>query len=374
MSGLLGSSTPFIDWIDLFERKGQDTLPEVGEGRKLMTDMEITKSESETVRPLKFEGSHSTNVRVWSDGTSMAVDGNVGRYGRPDNVWNLDWEDTLAKANEITAAHGLPAFDAGIHYIKDSVSKHDAERGIFEGWTGARVSILHVTQNFSAGSHEMARELFRYVGGLRAARISKSRLGETTLVWGAGKATKQVELYLKGPELLAHAKGDAAKKAVKESDLYQFCMDVGLVRVECKWKRNFLRDHGLNYVGGISMGKLTALYNKETAFLLDAQPDRVAHLVDAMPKKLRLYALSWMDGRDVAGLLSRAQFYRVAKGLREYGIDIAEPRLVSSNAESDLQKMLDTLPKFALRPLTMPEWYEADTWQGQVIPLERKAA
>ncbi|HQR02503.1 MAG: hypothetical protein JSR19_01390 [Proteobacteria bacterium] len=361
-------STPvFIDWADLFQRHGSDTLPVVGSGRQVRTDLDMDKLEAETIRKLNFEGSHSTQVQVWSDGHAQCLRGNVGRWGRPDNVWNLDWADTLAKANTIAQEHGLRDFTPGEHYLKDSVSKHDAERGIFEGWTGARCSRLDVTANYQTGSHEMARHLFQFVGGLRAARISKSRLGETTLVWGSGGSAKQVELYLKGPELLAHAKGDLEKARVKKSDIYQFCMDVGLVRIECKWRRGFLRDHGMNFVGGINMGKIEALYRRETAFLLDANPDRLVHLVDAMPKKLKLYALAWMDGRDVAGMVSRATFYRVAKGLREYGLDIAEPRAASSHAEEDLQKMLDALPRFSLRPLGMPEWYEASSY-------ERKAA
>jgi len=351
----------FVDWVDLFQRVGTDCLPEVGAGRKFKSDMEITESQAESVIPIRFEGSHSSSLQLWSDGTSMACRGNVGRFARPDNVWNLDWDDTLAKTNQIMASNGLPAFTEGEHYLKDTVSARDLERGLLEGWTGATCSVLHATKNFYTGSHENARQLFRYVGGLRAARISKSRLGETTLVWGSGKSIKQVELYLKGPELLAHAKGDAAKEACRKSDLYQYCMDVGLVRIECKWKRGFLRDHGMNFVGGINMGKITALYNRETAFLLDVQPDRVAHLVETMPKKLRLYALSWLDGRDVIGMLSRAQGYRVAKALRDYGIDITETRGAVADTEAKLQDLLSALPSASLRVLHQPEWYEMDT-------------
>lgn len=354
------SVAPFIDWIDLYQRHGVDSIPEVGGGRQLRADMALEVPESETVRPLMREGSHSTKVRVWSDGTASSISGNVGRYNRPDNVWNLDWLDTLAAANRIAAEYGLPEFSSGTHYVKDSVSAHDQQRGLFDGWTGARVSVLHVTKNYAAGSSELARDVLRYFQGQRLARVSKGRLGATTLVFGSGKSQKQVEVYLKADELLAHARGEEAKRKVRESDLYKYCRDVGLVRVECKWKRGFLRDRGANFVGGLNMGKVISLFNAETSFLHDAAPDRIARLADQLPKKMRVYALCWLRGDDVRDLLGRTRFYIVAKALREFGIDICEPRARADDANVELDRLLAGIPRFELKPLAMPEWYECE--------------
>lgn len=359
---------PFVDWVNLFQSHGGehgDALPEVGGGRVLRSDMPADKLESESVRYLRHEGSHDTAVFLRSDGRNCSLWGNVGRHGRPDNVWNLSMDETMERANLLMAQHDLPAFLPGRHFIRPVRSERDARLGLFDAWDGCRVSELHLTRNYSAGSAGAAREALRFFTSQRAARLSKSRLGATTVVYGShAKGGRQVQVYLKADEMLAHAKGEKQKERVRESQLYQYCRDVGLVRVELKLRRMSLRDAGMNYLGGITMDKIISLFERHTTFLLDAAPDRAARLVENMPARLRIYALAWIRGDDVGGMLSRAQFYRVQKALRDYGIDISEPRAVAVQAEADLQRLLDGLPVFDLKALREPEWYSAvDEWR-----------
>lgn len=108
------------------------------------------------------------------------------------------------------------------------------------------------------------------------------------------------------------------------------------------------------------MAKIISIFERETSFLFDANPDRAVRLVSDMPTKYRLAALAWMRGDDLRQLMSRATYFRVVKALRDYGIDASERRAganAESQAEKDLQAMLDALPRFSLRPLVVPEWY-----------------
>lgn len=368
---MIPSIVPFIDWCSLFQSWNSEDLPIVGAGRVLRSDMDMETLESDSVRFLRHEGSHSTSVFVRSDGHNVSQWGNVGRYGRPDNVFNLDWRDTFDRAGFINQHYGLLPFTMGEHFVRPVHTERDARLGLFDAWTGARVSELHLTANFSTGSDAMAREALRHYGTQRAARLSKSRLGATTVVFGShAKGGRQIEVYTKADEMLAHAKGDKAKQAMKDNPLYQWARDTGLVRIELKLRRMALRDAGMNYAGGVTMPKIISLFQKHTEFLLDVASERTIRLVENMPRKLRVYALSWIRGDDVASMLSRAQFYRVAKGLRECGIDISEPRARTDDAERTLQSMFDSLPAFKLTPLRQPEWYDAaEEWGGEAMRI-----
>lgn len=375
----------FIDWIDMRQLHSGKNLPIVGGGvlakgqdceeieHNGVRYLVLTCGESYThhVRPLQHEGSHSTKLLVRCDGSNVRVSGNVGRFGRPDNIFNYGLDDTVTKASAIVAGHELPAFTTGHKCALQSMSAHDIERHVNPWvWSGTHFQELHVTRNLMAGNEAISKEAMRHMGAKRGARLAKGIYGDETIVFGKqhGKLHKRVVVYRKGAEMLAHAKGEEAKAIMKKSQEYQYAQDVGLVRVECKWGRDFLRDNGLRYQGDATMGKVISIFERETDFLLNAEPAQVARLVDEMPVKLRSAALHWIRGDDLRQLYSRATFFRHTKALRDYGIDASEPRNVSGkpSAENALQTLLDALPTFELRPLSVPDWYG--------LPEIRKAA
>lgn len=315
--------------------------------------------------PGRREGSHSTSVLLHSDGRNVRISGNIGRLDRPDNLWNYDWADTLALASIEARAKGLPAFTHGQQVLRETISEDDRRKGVSPWkWTGAIVNELHVTRNWYAGSDPLAIEIMRDMQGRRLARVSKSAFGNESVSFGMPSKKRQrlhrgVVCYRKGPEMLAHAKGDDAKAAVKNSPEYQLAMDTGLVRVELKLGSLFLRGHNLRYTGDIDMSKLIALYNRETAPLLLARSDNTVRLVADMPRPLRMSALAWIDGRDLRSLLSLATFKRHRKALLQFGLDVSEPRRLDGrpNAEEALQRMLESLPQHSLQPMAAPDWY-----------------
>lgn len=366
----------FVDWIYLSQRHFGDDLPIVGDGVRVSGDsFELVEVENEkfvVVRPgadIRYScpskshvGSHSTNLRVRCDGSKVQLSGNVGRFDRPDNVFNYGFQDTLSKASSIVQAYKLPPFFAGEEVLKETVSKRDFDLGLVTEWTGATVRELHVTRNYYAGNEGLALEVMKFFNGQRAARLSKGRHGNETVQYGdlakKGKAFhKALVVYRKAPEMLAHAKGEAAKALIKKSPEYQMAADLGLIRVECKWGAHFLRDNGLRFVGAINMGKLISLFDRETGFLLNATPDQASRVVSELPNRIKAAALLWLRGDDLRSVYSRATYFRLVKILRDYGIDAAEPRTGAQDGEKELQSLLDALPRFELKPLSCPEWY-----------------
>lgn len=377
----------FIDWLNAAQRHPGE-LPIVGDGVRLSGDsfeeVEIEGQKFVVVRPgenfrysvpsKQRRGSHDTSLRVRCDGNNVTLSGNPGRWNRSDNVFNYGIDDTWSIASARLAEDGLPAFTPGECRTKASVSERDRDLGLFTEWTGAVIRELHATCNLSAGNEALAKEYMNFAAGLRSSRIAKGVYGDETIIFGKLSSKKKpihkaIVVYRKAEEILAHAKGDDAKKAVKASEEYQFARDTGLVRVECKWGSHFLRDNKLRFMGEATMAKIISIYQRETAFLFDAHPDRAVRLVSELPTKLRLAALAWMRGDDLRQLMARSTYFRVVKALRDYGIDASERRAGASpesQAEKDLQAMLDSLPQFYLRPLSAPEWYG--------LPDLRKAA
>ena len=368
----------FIDWFSGAQRHSGD-LPIVGDGVRLKGDsfeeLEYENQKFYVVTPgegfrysvpsKQCRGSFDTSLRVRCDGSNVSLSGNPGRFGRPDNVFNYSIGETVGLANRVLESLNLPGFTPGECRTKASLSERDRELGLWTEWTGAVIRELHATCNFSAGNEALAKEFMNYASGLRSARIAKGVYGDESILFGRlsrpGKPIhKALLIYRKAEEMLAHAKGEEAKKAVKASLEYQFARDTGLVRFENKWGSHFLRDNGLRFLGEATMAKIISIFERETAFLFSANPDRAVRLVSDMPTRVRLAALAWLRGDDLKQLMSRATYFRTVKALRDYGIDASERRAGADKenpVERELQAMLDSLPTYNLIPLTPPEWY-----------------
>jgi len=314
------------------------------------------------------EGSFSTSVGMKSDGRIVQVSGNIGRLDRPDNLFNYGLVESVFLANQAIRATGknIPPFSIGLQFMRDSISETDKKRGVSPFmWSGAYCNEIHVTRNYFAGSDALASESMRDMRGRRMARVSKAAFGDETVSFGmptrkGQRLHKGVVVYRKGPEMLAHAKGDEAKAKIKASYEYQLAMDCGLVRVECKFGSHFLREHNQRFLGDMDMGKLIALFDHETAGLLLARADSTSRLIDAMPQKLKMSALAWIDGRDLRAFMCKTTFKTHRRALLAYGLDVSEPRNLANghpNAEEALQRMLEALPQHSLKPLAAPDWY-----------------
>lgn len=302
-----------------------------------------------------FEGSYDSLYIVRCDGCKVEFEGNVGRFSRPDNLFNLDFDATLQKINEILAGHGLPPFSAGTRYQNPCPSKHDIQHGLYFCWTGATISEVHITQNFETGNAGNAQAAIDWLASQSVNHIKRTRAHDTTVSWGKKSGRKYLKAYLKAPEMLTHRHG-RSKADIEQDPVYQYAHSHGILRFELEAKRLHLRDHHCRYLGDITMEKLIRLFNEDVEPLLGRVKADITRMeLETLPAPVRMTASAYLRGENVRALLSQATFYRHLKVLRDYGLDISEP-LPTLHAFSPVINVVQIQPV-----TTVPDWY----WQHQ---------
>jgi len=218
-------------------------------------------------------------------------------------------------------------------------------------WTGARVWSIHLTQNYVTGSPAMAKAVIDWANTQSVARVKKARLGLTTVVWGSLKYC-QTELYVKADEMLAHCKTPEAKARMRLSDAYNYALDNGIIRLEVKCAKDFLKHRKLTFLGNWDMGTVTKLFEEKSEIMrrctMSEQGDD-EDILALLPSSTRVHAAAWMAGVDVSAHMSRRTFFRHAKVLRGYGIDICEKRNVTA--------IRPKMREVELAPAEIPAWY-----------------
>lgn len=299
------------------------------------------KEKWKTAKHLPLEGSHSTSVLVRSFAGQVELRGNVGRWCRPDNVFNLDFDSTLRRANQIVDCFGLPHFCDDGDYWTDKDGKVCS--------IGAAITRLDLTRNYATGSETDAVRFMAWLDGQSLPYIRRGRkVGSTTVQWGSNKGRYKLIAYDKAQEMLDHAKNKAQRDLIKESKIFQFCNDNGIVRVELKLARQELEAKGLRFLGEVNMQKLQNLFNEKVAFLHQSKVPDDLELAD-LPKMARLTYRAYMSGVDVTLILPRETLRRHAVALRPFGIDI----LSAPNIEH-LKTQVRTID---IQAVDAPEWY-----------------
>jgi hypothetical protein len=393
--------TVFIDGIVLTRKFPSGSIPELCGMRSMayLQPGDVDKDGKKIVEltPLGerlytswIHGSHDSKVQLASDGTTLSMKGNPGRFGRTDNLFNLDFEGTIKAANRIAHSQGFPvdSFQPGERdpYTRSQLEKiwasrvdesrqplhvaegwklHDddgnelqskkrasaREQDIESPWTGARVWSIHMTQNYRTGSPENARAILEWANTQTVQRVKKARLGPTTVVWGK-LSYCQIELYVKADEMLAHAKGPQAKAEVLSSPAYQYALENGIIRLEVKCAKDFLKHRNLTYLGNWDMGTVTNLFAEKAEILHRCSVSVAAEdedILALLPSSTRVHAAAWMAGVDVSAHMSRRTFFRHAKVLRQYGIDICEKR--------NITVVRPKLREVEVTPVAAPHWY-----------------
>ncbi|MDE1716314.1 phage/plasmid replication protein, II/X family [Chromobacterium amazonense] len=306
---------------------------------------------------LHIRGSFDSLIRVRCDGFTVELEGNIGRLDRPDNLFNLDFDQTIEACNKLLARFRLPPFCKGERVRNENPSDYDMKKGVSPMmWTGATISELHVTQNYATGSEANANAFVRWLSTQSMSNIKRGRTAPESCTWGSEGGRKKITAYIKHLEMLApgHCHG-RSKPQIKLDPVYRFAQEQGIVRLELKAKRLLLRDAGLRYLGDITMPALVNLFNEHVGPLVNRTREDLTTLdIDALPSKLKLTAACYLRGEDVRRHLSTATFYRHAKELRAYGIDIAEPL-------AKFDKVNHVIKVIEISPVAAPDWY----WQHQ---------
>lgn len=339
----------FCDWLSIYQRHGPG-LPRIADGSIIRVDADGVV-ESTTLKRLSIEGSHCTSVQIRCDGETVWFDGNVSRWGRPDNVFGYSFRHCLLIINNILQTLGLPPFTEGERFISNFKGE---PRTI---WTGARVTRVDMTQNFSTGSKEDAYHFMRYLQGQQASRLKTGTYGEgETVDWGRGSRYAYMKAYLKGPELRRHAnklKADADSIFKPPIDPYtlqlaDWCDSIGLVRFEMTFKATKLHDMGCSHLGGFDMKQLELEFDKKAEVLTRATAD-VDQISELSKPLLSTYRM-WQAGDDITTKLKKSQFYKHRRELLPYGVDIA--------IKSNIVQFQPKTRVIQLGPVSMPEFYE----------------
>lgn len=312
----------FCDWVSIYQRHAVEghPLPRVNDGAFVRYNADGTH-ECTTLKKFKLEGSHATSVSVRCDGETVWFEGNVSRFGRPDNVFGFTFEVCIQKINAILASHGLPPFTSG-----ESERSQSNDKTFF---TGARITRLDLTANFQTGSIEDAQTFMRHLAMQQASRLKTGTYGEgETVDFGRGSRYVYSKCYVKHVELLRHmkkAKGVSTEFS-KPHDTYvlqvaEWCANVGLVRFESTYKSTFLIDQNQQFLGGLDMRHLEQdfLKRQEVFTRFNCEVDELA----ALDKHALSCYRMWQAGDDLTQKFSRAQFYKNRARLLPYGVDIA---------------------------------------------------
>jgi II/X family phage/plasmid replication protein len=332
------SSPCLIDWINIQQK--HNGLPDLHGGYFI----ELNDSEQENWRiakHMKLEGSFSTAIMVRSFGGQVELRGNVGRWCRSDNVFNMDFASTIFRANEVVDCFGLPHFSDDGDFWTDKDGKIRSN--------GAAVTRLDLTRNYLTGSPQNAVAYMAWLDGLSLPYIRRGRaVGSTTIQWGSNTGRFKLIAYNKAVEMLAHAKNEEHRKAIQQSQIYQYCLEQGLVRVELKLGRLELEEQGLRYLGDINMEKLQALFDSKVVFLHTAKVRDELDLAD-LPHYVQLTYSSYMAGVDVTQILSNGTLYRHAKILRAFGVDIL--------SAPNVAQLKTKVREITIQAAAVPVWY-----------------
>lgn len=364
--------TTFVDWINVSQNHHDVAdMPSVCGGYLTRYGVDL-KHEWTVGSFARHTGSHDTSVALRSFGSTVEVRGNVGRLNRNDNIFNFDIDGTMTIANEMVSAHGLPRFSAararwsgaarveggavvdarGVPFGFESTEPSTELGPTSRLYSGATVSMLHITRNYGTGGVKQAAEFLNYISTQSLSNVKRSRAGKTTISFGKKGGRKLVKAYIKADEMKANIK----KKhwTAEHQRSYEYCNDVGLVRLEMEMGRKLLEEKGLRGLGEINMGKLIKLFDEMVEGpLLHPRQYEQGYELDRLSRKSRLAFLAWEKGVDLLAedFCSRATLYRYAAEIREVlGVSITEKR------------DFETLPVRykVIQPvaLSAPDWYK----------------
>lgn len=348
----------FCDWITIYQDHGF-YLPIINDGyvvrfepdafRNSIDDetgeirpmFDAMKAEYTVSRKMEHEGSYESKVSIRCDGRRVELSGNVGRFGRPDNVFGLPVLETIDRANEILAALGLPPFSCTVR------NAPYARTDSFAKGQNAVITRVDLTANFASGSREAAFRVLHWMSGQGTARNSgkNPRNYGNGITWNEGSKRHYEKLYFKADELGPHV----------SPEVRNYCEQNGLLRYEVSLKARELADRGLQSMMGwlpvekegtkmenVIYGHFAQVLTRNQVTVTECQK---------IPGKLGLIARSYLNGENPyealeAGISTRRRW---RQQLLRYGLDIAQP--------IDVTRMNTRIRVIDLQPVSAPAWY-----------------
>lgn len=349
----------FCDWITAYQDHPEGGLPILNDGAVVRFEpdafrksidpdtgeirpmFDALKAEYCIDRKMEHVGSFDTKISVRCDGRRVELSGNVGRFGRPDNLFGLPVLETLDRANEILAVLGLPPFT----HLDRSCPAARTDSFVQRNCVITRVDL---TANFSAGSRDAAFRVLHWMSGQGTARNSgkNPRNYGNGITWNEGSKRHYEKLYFKADELGPHV----------SDEVRDYCNQHGILRYEISLKARELADRGLQSMAGWAgvtkegVRMENVIYGK-FAQVLTRNQVTVTEIQD-IPGKLGLIARSYLNGENPYESLQagKSTIRRWRSQLLKYGVDIAQP--------IDVTRLTQRIRVIDLVPASAPDWYQ----------------
>lgn len=342
-------SPVFVDWITVQQLHPDGGLKPVNDGRVFAVD-EDGLVEWEVDRAFDFDGSHDSRVQIQSDGWTVKLSGNVGRFHRRDNIFGFALDEVMGKANRILDQFALPHFTKGSSFLEYGSP--------FSKFTGAFFTRLDLTANYSVGCAENVAPFMQH---LAAQSVSRMRTGafpdSYTVDYGRGSKYWYAKAYAKYHQLISRQQ----RKRLPLPEILEFVERVGMVRFEATLKSRFLMQNGLRYWGAIDMSKLIQVFNEKSEVVRreKAAYESLDQMFEQLPAELLGTALAWKMGKDLPRMMKRATYYRHRRRLLDdFGIDVSQPCRVVELATRVKVREITVMPMIA------PDWYWDRTGTG----------
>lgn len=339
-SSLERTIAPFCDFISIYQDHSTE-CKKLNDGCIINLDADGT-IENTIFKKVEIEGSDSTKITIKSDGHRVSFSGNVSRFSRPDNLFGYSFHQCIERINAILTRFDLPPFTSG--------EKQWLQGSDHVAFTGARITRLDLTINYSTGSSDSLHWFMNWLSGQQANRLKTGTYGENdTIDFGRGSRRVYSKVYNKASELLRPKRGQILTQY--KTQLADWCKSIGLFRFETTYKSTFLIDFGLSYLGAYTMQNFNRLMNdfeqrQETFKRATISQDELTSLDK---NTLAVYRM-WSAGDNIKEKYKKVQFYKYRKALLPFGIDIA--------VRSNVVQFQPRLKIINIQPVSPPDFYQ----------------
>ncbi|MEF9673168.1 phage/plasmid replication protein [Pseudomonas sp. PCH446] len=373
-----------IDWLKVHQFFDFD-LPQVVD-IVIETICARTGQRLSTRQPqFKHEGSFSTSIHIKVEGRKLTVDGNPSRIGRLDNLFGFTTiEQCISVYNDILREYQLPHFTKCTTWSVMSVKEDKSVRSSVVS-DGVCIDRIDLTTNRMVGKGNT----LPYLRAISTQRIDYS-VGHLypngrTVDWKSLKGKVRLQyrkVYDKAFEiadkLLPKAKkilGEQSEEYKYIQQVYDYCLDNGVVRMEQELKQEYLIKHGLHFWGLFDESKFIPLHNKFLALDSRLQVTAMDHFTIAekllddgivtnmlSANSTAAYVYNWMAGHSFDFKKSQVKIARAR--LRRIGIDIANPSDSSRHPAMFVRRMEEVVTSDVH---DVPAWYRKPSYLRLVV-------
>lgn len=278
--------------------------PVVNDGKILRLDKDGTQEwSSECWKMLKCASS-DTSLRIKCDGEKLMMTGNIGRFGRSDNLNGQTVAECLEMWRQLIADYfpGITDFLQGDFQMVNRLTGEVVS-------SGTRVTRCDLAGNFFTDNFSSLTQMLM----TRKLGQRPPRAGKFGPMWGYDSKRAnwlKAKVYDKTCEL------EGRRTPAVGATTARFEVQLG---------SEILKRRGLHigaaWQGGNMENVIYAEFSKQVF-----RDQATAETWLDIPVRIRQYAVLWRDGVPLrAQCKSDATFYRIRKQLLQYGIDASQP-------------------------------------------------